>query len=64
MITNSLEVIILVYILNEKDGLLQVITSILNLLQLPRVVVLDTCAMYHILLSLHFEVNVLQINKY
>jgi hypothetical protein len=43
-----------------QDGLLQVVACILNLLQFPRVVVLNHRAMYHILLALDLEVNVLR----
>jgi len=37
-----------------------VVTCILNLLQLPRAVILNCCAMYYILLALNLEVYVLQ----
>jgi hypothetical protein len=39
-----------------QDSLLQMVTCILYLLQFPWVVILNHCAMYHILLALNLEV--------
>lgn len=49
-----------VYIVYMGDALLQVISGILNLLQLPRMFILNTRSHINILLSLHLKIHFLQ----
>lgn len=56
----SLERVVFVNIFDVQDSLLQMITCILHLLQLPWVIILNCCMVYHILLALNLEVYILQ----
>lgn len=52
-----------VYIVYVGDALLQVVSGILNLLQLPRMLTLNTRPHINILLSLHLKIHFLQAWK-
>jgi hypothetical protein len=58
-----LELVIGVDIVDVVDGLLEMICGVLDLLNLPGKVLSYGRALYHILLSLHLETDVLGIKK-
>lgn len=58
-----LEGVVRVDIVDVVDCLLEMIGSILNLLQLPREVLSNARTLYHILLTLHFEAYVLKARR-